>query len=118
MEPDLIDLIDENARIVRGTLAPVEGATLRDLQGPVGFAEEAAEVLGVIKKYAFHGHPFNRDKLVEELGDAWYYFHATCIHYGIDVEEVVANNNKKVSVRYPQGFSTEASIARVDVKNG
>lgn len=43
----------------------------------------------------------------------------TILHlWSVDIKEVLETNMTKLNTRYPEGFSAEASIARVDVCNG
>lgn len=78
----------------------------------IGTCTEAAEMLDEVKKYLFHGHEFNRDKIINELGDVYYYAEVLCDVLEISSDEVKDKNITKLAKRYPQGFSSEASINR------
>lgn len=39
----------------------------------LGLCGEAGEVADIVKKHLGHGHPLDRDKLIEELGDLLWY---------------------------------------------
>jgi NTP pyrophosphatase (non-canonical NTP hydrolase) len=80
----------------------------------LGLAGEAGEVVDLIKKVEGHGHPLDRNKLQGELGDLLWYTARLAELYGIKLEDCAAGNIAKLQKRYPNGFSTEASIARVD----
>lgn len=82
----------------------------------LGLSDECGEVSGMIKKEIFHGHEMNLDELVKELGDVLWYLTAIALHYGIRLEEVMLANSIKLAKRYPNGFSKQDSIARVDIK--
>lgn len=84
----------------------------------LGIAGESGEVADLIKKWVGHGHDVDLSKLNKELGDVLWYVAALCTLYGLDLEEVAATNIAKLEARYPNGFSTEASLARVDEKAG
>lgn len=88
---------------------------LRKTTYGLGLCGEAGEVAELIKKEVGHGHPVSREKMVKELGDTFWYLARTAAEYGIDLQEVAEENIKKLKERYPDGFSTEASIKRVDV---
>lgn len=74
--------------------------------------QHAGKMSGVVKKHEFHGRDLNREKLVEEAGDALWYFDALLDRYGITMEEVVQANERKLSRLYPDGFTPERARAR------
>lgn len=84
----------------------------------VGLAGEAGEVSEMIKKGIFHQHGLDREKLIKELGDVLWYVAALCTRLNVPMSEVMARNVAKLKERYPAGFSSEASLARVDVVEG
>lgn len=97
----------------------IEAAARTDKDNPqiyyaIGLAEEGAEVLSLMKKHVFHGHPLDREKIIIEMGDVAWNFFRLCAHLNVNPEEVFAKNNQKLRVRYPDGFSTERSIRRLD----
>ncbi len=82
----------------------------------MGLAGEAGEVCDLVKKWQHHRAPRDVEKLRKELGDVlWYLAHA-CNVMGFDLGDIAAQNVAKLRARYPDGFSTEASIARADEK--
>ncbi len=81
----------------------------------LGIAGEAGEVADVIKKEVGHKHPADPLKILNELGDDMWYISRIAAEYGFTLEEVAIANIAKLKERYPEGFSTEASIKRVDV---
>lgn len=78
--------------------------------------EEAGEFGGLVKKYARHGHDFDRDAFEKELGDALWYLNFCAFLIGSDLETVAKKNIAKLKQRYPEGFSKDASRKRVDIK--
>lgn len=81
----------------------------------MGFAAEAAEACDLVKKHVFHGAPLDREKLIKEIGDANWYLELFMISLNTNTEEVQRLNVEKLRKRYPEGFSTQASIERKDV---
>jgi NTP pyrophosphatase (non-canonical NTP hydrolase) len=81
----------------------------------LGLAGEAGEVCELLKKHWGHGHDLDQEKLKKELGDVLWYVAALAAQFQIELEDVAAANVAKLRSRYPQGFSSAASIARVDV---
>lgn len=78
----------------------------------LGLAGEAGECADLIKKYIYHGHPFNKEELIKELGDVAWYIALTCTILNIDMENIFIENIEKLKQRYPEGFSVEKSINR------
>ncbi len=78
----------------------------------MGLCGESGEVIDLVKKHVSHGHPLNREKLIDELGDVAWYLAECADAIGITLEEVLVHNIEKLKKRYPEGFSTERSINR------
>ncbi len=83
----------------------------------IGLAGEAGEVADHIKKGVFHRHGIDKDKLVKELGDNLWYIAALCTKLGVTLENVMQLNIDKLRKRYPDGYSSLASLERVDIAN-
>lgn len=86
------------------------------LTAGIGLASEAGEFDEIIKKMVFQGKPWNEDTrfhLFRELGDiAWYWVNA-CRAIGVDPNEVIEENVRKLESRYPGGkFSVNHSENR------
>lgn len=81
----------------------------------IGLTDEAGEVAGLVKKGVLHRHGLSVDAMKKELGDVCWYLAAICTVLGIDLSEVMEGNIEKLKLRYPNGFSSADSIARVDV---
>lgn len=80
----------------------------------LGLGGEAGEVLDLFKKHLGHGHPLSRDAVVKELGDVLWYLSAIALMQGISLQEVARENLAKLHKRYPNGFSSQASIGRTE----
>lgn len=81
----------------------------------MGLAGETGEVVDYIKKGLFHGHELEVVVAGKELGDILWYVAAVATILGLKLDEVANWNIDKLKVRYPHGFSIEASKVRVDV---
>lgn len=83
-----------------------------------GLAGEAGEILDNIKRHVFYNKPFNRDNLVEELGDIEFYMEGLRDRAGITREETLKHNSNKLSTgnnaRYKEGYSDQAAQDRAD----
>lgn len=84
----------------------------------LGLAGEPGEVVDIIKKVLFHGHPLDREQIGKELGDVLWYVAETATTLGLSLEDIARGNIAKLRARYPEGFSSEASQRRVDVTEG
>jgi len=82
----------------------------------IGLAGEAGEVVDTLKKAIFHRHGLNQEQLTKELGDVLWYVAALCTTLGINMEDVMNQNIEKLKKRYPNGYSSEDSQKRIDVK--
>lgn len=80
----------------------------------MGLTGEAGEVVDTFKKVFYHGHKYNREEMVKELGDMYWYFMRILDETDISPEEVRIANIAKLRERYPNGFSEADSIKRVD----
>ena len=90
---------------------------LRLLTGAIGICSEGGELLDIVKKLLFQGKQPTaelRVKLKNELGDVMWYAQQIMIAMNWTLEEVLAENTKKLSGRYPDGFETEKSENRKD----
>lgn len=82
----------------------------------LGLAGESGEFVDAIKKMVAHGHDVPDEVLQKELGDVLWYVAEICTAFGWSLEEVATANIIKLRKRYPEGFSSAASIARTDTK--
>ena len=83
----------------------------------LGISGESGEVVDHIKKHVFHGHDLDVEEIKNELGDVMHYVAGLASMCGISLESAASSNIVKLQQRYPKGFSSEASINRVDIKN-
>lgn len=84
----------------------------------VGIAGEGGELLDGIKKHVVYNKPFDRENLVEELGDLEFYMEGAREEAGITREETLLYNANKLSkgenARYKEGYSDQAAQDRSD----
>jgi len=84
------------------------------LHATIGLVGEVGELADAVKRNQFYGLPLDRENILEELGDIFYYLTALLICYGSDTSEITRDNREKLSQRYPEGFTKEAAIERAD----
>ena len=89
-------------------LRTLNRALTRDEQivdAAAGLAEEAGEVLGVVRKHRFQGRPLDRAAVVEELGDVLWCLAALASSLGVSLDEAAEANLAKLRRRHPDGLS-------------
>jgi NTP pyrophosphatase (non-canonical NTP hydrolase) len=106
--------LDEYQRAAARTMNVGLTEQERLVDAAAGLAEEAGEVLGLIRKHAYMGHALDREEISKELGDALWCLAAVATSLGEALDEIAAKNLEKLQRRYPGGYSHEASRARVD----
>lgn len=87
------------------------GQTLH-LYYAISVASAAGAANDYLKKVLFHGHAFDRDRLIVELGKLRWYLAKAAEIVGISEAQVIQANVDKLRARYPDGFSKAASQNR------
>ena len=86
------------------------------LTASIGLASEGGEFSELVKKMAFQGKPWNDDvrhHMLRELGDVMFYWMEACRAIGVDPNEVIEENVRKLEARYPSGkFDVQSSENR------
>lgn len=80
----------------------------------LGLAGESGEFANLVKKMTAHGHPLDPEALKDELGDVLWYLAEAATASGLDLNDIANHNVGKLLKRYPEGFSQEDSINRVN----
>lgn len=109
-----LDLYQQEVRRTTGTKEYVESLVMTAM----GLAGESGEVIDHIKKYVFHKHELDRDKIEKEIGDTLWYLTALCNTLAMPLKEVLDKNVEKLRNRYPNGFDAERSRNREEETNG
>ena len=76
------------------------------MTGAIGISAEGGEFMEIVKKCVFQGKPMDEDTQFHakrELGDIMWYWMNSCTALGIDPNDVIAENVKKLEKRYPGG---------------
>ena len=88
------------------------------ITGAVGLSAEAGEFMEIVKKAIFQGKPMNDENIFHmkrELGDIMWYWVNSCRAIGLDPNDVIAENVRKLESRYPGGsFDAHYSENRKD----
>lgn len=87
--------------------------SLQQLQnGLMGLNGESGEVIDLLKKHLFQGHPLDVEHIAKELGDIVWYLAISAYAIDYDLEAIMQMNIDKLRERYPLGFDSEQSINR------
>jgi NTP pyrophosphatase (non-canonical NTP hydrolase) len=76
------------------------------LTAGMGLSAESGEFNEIIKKIFFQGKPLNEENVFHmkrELGDIIWYWVNACTALGLDPNDVINENVKKLESRYPGG---------------
>ena len=76
------------------------------LTAGIGLASETGEFNEIIKKMFFQGKPLNEENVFHmkrELGDIIWYWVNACTALGLNPDDVINENVKKLESRYPGG---------------
>lgn len=89
--------------------------TIEEIQNYLlGLNGECGELTDIFKKILYHGKEYDPVDILLEMGDVLYYLTAICNILGIDITEIMLNNNAKLVARYKNGYSVEASLNRIE----
>ena len=83
-----------------------------------GLCGESGECIDIVKKWLAQGHELDKARLARELGDVAWYLAEAATALEIPLEDILAANIEKLKQRFPEGFTTEDSLARADVEGG
>lgn len=99
--------LDDYQRAATRTVNPALSDKQRLLDAAAGLAEEAGEVLGLVRKHVMQQRALDRATVVEELGDALWCLAIVADTLGVTLSDVARANEAKLRDRHPDGFSAE-----------
>ena len=76
------------------------------LTAAIGLGSEGGEFQEIVKKIFFQGKPVNDENVFHmkrELGDIMWYWINACRALGLEPNDVIAENVRKLEARYPGG---------------
>jgi len=104
-----LDRLDGNYEVFEGETEARHGPNINVpllITAGLGLGSEAGEFQEIIKKLLFQGKPLTEDNLwhmKRELGDVIWYWINACRALELDPNDVIAENVRKLSARYPGG---------------
>ena len=106
--------INEYQQLALRTLNPELDKKDVLINGVMGLCGESGEAIDIVKKWLAQGHELDREKLAKELGDIAWYLAETAAAIDMPLEDIFRANIDKLKKRYPEGFSAEKSVNRVE----
>jgi NTP pyrophosphatase (non-canonical NTP hydrolase) len=98
--------LDDYQRSALRTINPSLDARDRLLDASAGLTEEAAELLGLVRKRVFQNRDVDPARIIEELGDVLWCLAVTADSLGVSLSDVASANQTKLAARHPDGFKT------------
>lgn len=102
---DRLDYVDTGYDLKLQSYGPDVNVPLL-LTSAIGMAAETGEFCEIPKKIFFQGKQLDEDAryhMKRELGDVMWYWMNACNALGLDPNDVIAENVKKLEARYPGG---------------
>lgn len=84
------------------------------LNGVMGLCGESGECIDLVKKHLFQGHELNKEGLIDEASDCFWYLASIATGLGIKLEDIAQHNVDKLKKRYPNGFEASRSRNRTE----
>lgn len=78
----------------------------------IGASTEANELLDAYKKRFAYNKELDLTNVAEEISDQFWYLFNLCRMIGVNPEDLMENNIKKLRARYPEKFTSENAIHR------
>lgn len=101
------DLAQRTARITNTSMDKITN-------GCIGLCGESGECIDLLKKHMYQGHDLDAVKLLDECSDVLWYVAELATGLGVSLETIARHNIDKLRKRYPDGFSPDRSINRVE----
>ena len=105
--------VNEYQRLAMATLNPE--LTKRDvlINSVMGLCGESGEAIDIVKKWMAQGHELDKAHLAKELGDIAWYLAEAATALDLPLEDIFQANLDKLKKRYPEGFDSQKSLARL-----
>jgi len=85
------------------------------LHAVIGISGEAGELMDAVKKAIVYGKPIDYVNLQEEAGDLLFYLTLLVNESGMNFNDIMLENMKKLRLRYPNSkFTCDDALSRKD----
>ena len=105
--------VNEYQRLAMATLNPALDRKEVLINSVMGLCGESGEAIDIVKKWLAQGHALDKERLAKELGDVAWYLAEAATALDIPLETIFQGNLDKLKKRYPEGFDTQKSVARL-----
>ena len=105
--------INEYQTLAMTTLNPELSKRDVLINSVMGLCGEAGEAIDIVKKWMAQGHALDKEHLKKELGDIAWYLAEVATALEIPLEDILQANIDKLKKRYPEGFTAERSLVRL-----
>ena len=105
--------VNEYQNLAMTTLNPELSKREVLINSVMGLCGESGEAIDIVKKWMAQGHALDKDHLAKELGDIAWYLAEAATALEIPLEDILQANLDKLKKRYPEGFETGRSLARL-----
>ena len=105
--------VNEYQRLAMSTLNPALDRKEVLINSVMGLCGESGEAIDIVKKWLAQGHALDKERLTKELGDVAWYLAEAATALDIPLESIFQENLEKLKKRYPEGFDTQKSVARL-----
>lgn len=102
-------LEDYRAFVSRGVHLEQDDMRERLTLACMGLAGETGEVIDLIKKLLYHKKKIEREDIIEELGDVFWYYVLILNTLNIKMSDVLNANADKLIARYPERHDVQES---------
>lgn len=76
----------------------------RLLHACLGLSGEVGELATAVEHWIYYGQPLDIGNVSEEIGDCLWYLAEACNSLGLNMEEIMEANIRKLGVRYPDKY--------------
>ena len=106
--------INEYQKLAMTTLNPALSDKDILINGVMGLCGESGEAIDIVKKWLAQGHELDKAHLAKELGDIAWYLAEAATALDLSLEDILQANLDKLKKRYPEGFSSQQSMIRLE----
>ena len=105
--------VNEYQKLAMTTLNPALNRKDVLINSVMGLCGESGEAIDIVKKWLAQGHALDKEHLAKELGDIAWYLAEAATALELPLDQILQANLDKIKKRYPDGFDSQRSLARL-----
>ena len=105
--------VNEYQQLAMTTLNPELSKRDVLINSVMGLCGESGEAIDIVKKWMAQGHELDKTHLAKELGDIAWYLAEAATALDLTLEDILQANLDKLKKRYPEGFTSQKSLVRL-----